>query len=200
MRLSTVPTPIPTIRSLEQSRDIIEETVPSDRRELGAGAIASHSDGPAPKWGAFAGFCFGAAVDIADAALAKTYTKSSADEAAFTIFNAVYPNSFVTFGGLLESSGQGPTAYTFVAPASLPQIAKLADAGIEISVGTAVSQAVNAIGKALLSSHPQLLQVIDLVAGVVVVDLVKKEAHVWFDWYNRTGDQGEPPGAGGRRF
>src|SRR5271154_4285651 len=173
--------------SKQQSRRLIAKTPPSGRPQTGADKTSSQSPDPASKSSAVADFCFGAAIDIADALIAKSMTKSSMDDAAWTILTAASPGAVPTLGGLIELSGEGSSvAYPFLAPpASLPQFAKVADVGIELTVGHAVSQAVTIIGKTLLSSHPHLVQCIDLVAGVLVVNLAKKEAHICFDRYTQ---------------
>jgi hypothetical protein len=178
--------------SKQQSRDIIKKALTSDRPATAADVISSHGVIPASQSSAIAGFCIGAAIDIGDALIAKTYAKSSMDDAALTILTAVSPGAVPTLSGLIQSSGERSTvAYPFLAPrASLSQFTKVVDVGIELTVEPLVSHAVTAIGKAMLSSHPQLVQCLELVAGVVSVNLVKKEAHICFDWYTRgTGDQ-----------
>jgi hypothetical protein len=189
--------------SKQQSRDIIAKALTSGRPTTGADVISTRSVDRAPRSRAIAGFCIGAAIDIGDALIAKTYTKTSMDDAAWTILTAVYPGAVPTLSGLIQSSGEGSTvAYPFLAPpSSLSQFTKVVDVGIELTVAPLVSQAVAAIGKAMLSSHPQFVQCLELVAGVVSVNLVKKEAHICFDWYTRrTGDQGQPPEVAGKVF
>jgi hypothetical protein len=189
--------------SQQQSRDIIEKALPSRRPETDTVEISSHSADPTSKSRALADFCFGTAVDIVDGLIVKSTAKSSMDEATWSFLTAASPAAFPSLGGLIQSSGEGPTiAYPFLAPsASLSQYTNLADAGIGLAVGQAVSSAVTTIGKTLLSSHPHLVQAIDFVAGVIVVNLAKKEAHILYDHYTgrnpspRSTTRGRPVGS-----
>ena len=168
-----------------QPLPVLAKALPNHLPAAGAAESLAHDAGPTAEPSALLGLCLGTGIDIFNAAISRSLDPSGINAATLTIVGALNPTAYPFVIPPLQSNGDRHVAYPFLAPAaSLPEFPRLADAAIELAVEPAVSAAVNTIGNVLLPSHPHVVQAIELVAGVIVVDFVKKELRFLFDQYN----------------